>query len=147
MCDLTCSLFFSSLENVIFLSEEERSFFSREGRFSEEEARQLLRRTSSTDVCTVYSLGRWGGTWGCSSRPSGCPRGPLRTCSWLHLVCLITQSCLTLCDPVDCSPPAPLSMGFSRQEHWRVATPSSRGSSRPGHGTWVSGTAGSFFTV
>ena len=33
---------FSSLESVIFLSEEERSFFSREGRFSEEEARQLL---------------------------------------------------------------------------------------------------------
>ena len=22
------------------------------------------------------------------------------------------------CDPTDCSPPAPLSMGFSRQEHW-----------------------------
>ena len=28
------------------------------------------------------------------------------------------QSCLTLCDPVDCSPPAPLSMGFSRQGYW-----------------------------
>ena len=28
------------------------------------------------------------------------------------------QSCLTLCDPVDCSPPAPLSMGFSKQENW-----------------------------
>ena len=25
---------------------------------------------------------------------------------------------LTLCDPTDCSPPAPLSMGFSRQEAW-----------------------------
>ncbi|XP_057562785.1 SH3 domain and tetratricopeptide repeat-containing protein 1 [Hippopotamus amphibius kiboko] len=46
----------SDLENVIFLSEEERSFFSSEGRFSEEDARQLLRRTSSTDVCTLYSL-------------------------------------------------------------------------------------------
>ena len=23
-----------------------------------------------------------------------------------------------LCDPMDCSPQAPLSMGFSRQEHW-----------------------------
>uniref|UniRef100_A0A4W2HHN2 SH3 domain and tetratricopeptide repeats 1 n=1 Tax=Bos indicus x Bos taurus TaxID=30522 RepID=A0A4W2HHN2_BOBOX len=46
----------SDLENVIFLSEEERSFFSREGRFSEEEARQLLRRTSSTNVCTMYRL-------------------------------------------------------------------------------------------
>ena len=28
------------------------------------------------------------------------------------------QSCLTLCDPIDSSPPAPLSMGFSRQEYW-----------------------------
>ena len=30
------------------------------------------------------------------------------------------QSCLTLCDPMDCSPPgsSPLSMGFSRQEYW-----------------------------
>ena len=28
------------------------------------------------------------------------------------------QWCLTLCDPMDCSRQAPLSMGFSRQEHW-----------------------------
>ena len=28
------------------------------------------------------------------------------------------QSCLTLCDPMDCSCEAPLSMGFSRQEYW-----------------------------
>ena len=26
----------------------------------------------------------------------------------------VAQSCLTLCDPVDCS----LSMGFSRQQYW-----------------------------
>ena len=33
--------------------------------------------------------------------------------------CLITQSCLTLCDPVDCvACQAPLSMGFSTQEYW-----------------------------
>ena len=32
--------------------------------------------------------------------------------------CLVTQSCLTLCDPMDCSPQAPLSMGFSSQEYW-----------------------------
>ena len=29
---------------------------------------------------------------------------------------LITQSCLTLCDPMDCQ--TPLSMEFSRQEYW-----------------------------
>ena len=33
-------------------------------------------------------------------------------------VCSATQSCLTLCDPVDCGRQAPLSTGFSRQEYW-----------------------------
>ena len=33
------------------------------------------------------------------------------------VLCLAAQSCLTLCDPMDCSQ-APLSMGFSRQEYW-----------------------------
>ena len=28
------------------------------------------------------------------------------------------QSCPTLCDPIDSSPPAPPSLGFSRQEYW-----------------------------
>ena len=28
------------------------------------------------------------------------------------------QSCPTLCDPMDSSPQAPLSTGFSRQEDW-----------------------------
>ena len=30
----------------------------------------------------------------------------------------VTQSCPTLSDPMDCSLPAPPSMGFSRQEYW-----------------------------
>ena len=30
----------------------------------------------------------------------------------------LLQLCLTPCDPTDCSLPAPLSMGFSRQEYW-----------------------------
>ena len=32
--------------------------------------------------------------------------------------CLVAQSCPTLCDPMDCILPAPLSIGFSRQEYW-----------------------------
>nr|XP_012638892.1 SH3 domain and tetratricopeptide repeat-containing protein 1 isoform X2 [Microcebus murinus] len=48
----------TELENVIFLNEEERSFFGNEGRFSEEDARQLLRRMSAAAVCTGYSLDR-----------------------------------------------------------------------------------------
>ena len=30
----------------------------------------------------------------------------------------LLQPCLTLCDPLDCSPPGPLSVGFSRQVCW-----------------------------
>ena len=30
----------------------------------------------------------------------------------------VAQSCPTLCDPMACSPPGLLSMGFSRQEYW-----------------------------
>ena len=31
---------------------------------------------------------------------------------------LFTQSCLTFCDPMDCSPPGFSAMGFSSQEYW-----------------------------
>ena len=33
------------------------------------------------------------------------------------VLCLVAQSCPTLCDSLDCDQ-APLSMGFSRQEYW-----------------------------
>ena len=39
---------------------------------------------------------------------------------WCTPACQVAQSCLTLCHPVGCSRQAPLSMGFSRQEHWSV---------------------------
>ena len=46
--------------------------------------------------------------------------------------CLVTQSCLTLCDPVDCSPLGSSVHGIlqTRILEW-VAMPSSRGSSQP----------------
>ena len=31
---------------------------------------------------------------------------------------VLSQLCLTVCDPLDCSLPAPLSMGLSTQEYW-----------------------------
>ena len=31
---------------------------------------------------------------------------------------LVAQSCLTLCNPMDCSPPSSFVHGFSRQEYW-----------------------------
>ena len=30
----------------------------------------------------------------------------------------VAQSCRTLCDPMDCSPPGSPVLGFSRQEYW-----------------------------
>ena len=33
-------------------------------------------------------------------------------------MCLVAQSCLTLCNPLDVARQAPLSMGSSRQEYW-----------------------------
>ena len=43
------------------------------------------------------------------------------------VLCLVSLSCLTLCDPVDCSQQAPLSMGMLQAGilEW-VAMPSSR---------------------
>ena len=36
------------------------------------------------------------------------------------IMCLVTRLCLTLCDPMDCSPSAPLSMGIlqARKLEW-----------------------------
>ena len=46
---------------------------------------------------------------------------PQGTLSYLILACVHAQSlqsCLTLCNPMDCSLPGSLSVGFSRQEYW-----------------------------
>ena len=37
---------------------------------------------------------------------------------FFHMCMSVAQSCLTLCDPTDCTDQALRSMGFSRQEHW-----------------------------
>ena len=48
-------------------------------------------------------------------------------------VCLVTQSCLTLCNPRDCSPPGSSVHGFSRQEYWSgLPCPPPRDLSDPG---------------
>ena len=48
--------------------------------------------------------------------------------------------------PWTAAPQAPLSMGFSRQEYWSVAMPSSRGSSQPRDRTQIFHIAGGVFT-
>jgi len=43
----------------------------------------------------------------------------------MYLKKIVTQLCLTLCDPMDCSHQAHRSMEFSRQEYWSGLTFSS----------------------
>ena len=61
---------------------------------------------------------------------------------------LVAQSCLTLCDPMDCSPPGTSVHGILQERilEW-VAMPFSRGSSWPRDWTQVPCTAGRFFTI
>ena len=66
----------------------------------------------------------------------------------MYTCVLVSQLCLALCDPTDCSPP-----GFSvhvilqaRILEW-TAFPFSRGSSQPRDHSLVSCIAGRFFTV
>ena len=51
---------------------------------------------------------------------------------------LVTQSCLTLCDPWTVARQAPLSVGFCRQEYWsRLLFPSPGDLPNPGIGRWI----------
>ena len=63
------------------------------------------------------------------------------------MLCLVTQSCLTLCNPMDCSLPGSSVQGIlqGRILEW-VAYPSSRGSSQPRNWTGVSCIAGGFLS-
>ena len=61
---------------------------------------------------------------------------------------LVAQSCPTLCDPMDCSPPgSSVHEIFQARILERVAIPCSRGSFQPRDQTRVSWIEGRFFTV
>ena len=65
-----------------------------------------------------------------------------------YSVTLVTQSCPTLCDPKDCSPPGSSPHGIiqARILEW-VAIPFSRESSQLSDQICISCTEGRFFTV
>ena len=69
-------------------------------------------------------------------------------CTCLRVKVLIAQLCLTLCHPMDCSPPCSSVHGIlqARILEW-VAMPSSRASFQPRDQTPVSCIAGRFFRV
>ena len=61
---------------------------------------------------------------------------------------LVTQLYLTICDPMDCSPPgSSVHRDSPGKNMGRVAMPSSRGSSQTRNRTRVSCIAGGFFTA
>ena len=93
---------------------------------------------------------QWGGAvccpWGRGSTAASPQfQFPLDPCV---RVCLVAQSCLTLCDSRYCSPPGSSVHGIlqARLLEW-VAMPSSRGSSQPRDGIQVSHIAGRFSTI
>ena len=69
-------------------------------------------------------------------------------CVCVCVCVLVAQLCLTLCDPMDCSPPASDVRGIlqTRILEW-VAILLSKGSSQPRDQTWVSCIASMFFTI
>ena len=55
------------------------------------------------------------------------------------VMCLVAQSCLWLCDPMDCNPPGSRPWGFSRQEYWSgwpCLPPGEVSIKIPGTSTW-----------
>ena len=108
----------------------------------------VLRRRLSALQCDVD----WGRVRQCRRQrrlASGKEKGvPF---SWGLRMCKLLQSCLTLCNPVDCSPPGSSLHGIlqARMLEW-VAMPSSRGSSPPRdrtHVAFVSFVGSRFFTT
>ena len=67
--------------------------------------------------------------------------------NYCAVLCLVAQSCLSLCNPMDLALQAPLSLGIlqARILEW-VAVPSSRGSSQPKKRAGTSYIVGGFFT-
>ena len=68
--------------------------------------------------------------------------------TFLTLESVVTQSCLTLCNPMNCSPPGSCVHGIllASTLEW-IAIPFSRGFSQTRHQTCVSHTASRFFII
>ena len=91
----------------------------------------------------------WGFPCGSAGKEATCNAGDLGSIFIYDVLCMnLLQLCLTLCNPLDCSPPGSSVHGIlqARILEW-VAIPFSRGSSWPRDQTQVSCIAGRFFTV
>ena len=97
---------------------------------------------------TVHSVSRVRHNLATEQKPPKQHIDPRSAEASLKVKVLVTQSCLNLCDPMDCSLPVSSVHGISQARilEW-VAIPFSRGSSRPKDRTWVSYVAGTLFTI
>ena len=76
--------------------------------------KEHLRPTNFGDVSLIFWLQpSWSSLFKLCSH-----LGKHQFISSVPCCCLVTQLCLTLFDPMDCSCQAPLSMELSRQEYW-----------------------------
>ena len=77
-----------------------------------------------------------------------CTHAGQAACYWNGVLCLVTQLCLTLFKPRNCSPPGSWVHGILQVRilEW-VAMPSSKGSSQLRNWTQVSHIAGRFFNI
>ena len=103
-------------------------------------------------VSISYSRGSsWPRIWTCVSCASCTDRILYHWATWeaLASVCALPTQSLpslpALCDPMDCSWPGSLSMGFSRQEYWSGCQALLQGIFPPRDRTCVSCIAGGFF--
>ena len=118
------------------------------------------RGINSCGVWTQLPWGMWGSwfphqgltpnllDWKADHQPLGHRKVPAQSELHMKVKALGAQSCPTLCNPMDCSPPGSSVHGIlqARILEWG-AIPFSRGSSQPGDQTQVSCIAGRLFTV
>ena len=80
----------------------------------------LLSRLSRVRLCATPEMAAHQAplSWDSPGKNTGVGCHFLLQCMKVKHESEVTQLCLTLCDPIDGSPPGPLSLGFSRQEHW-----------------------------
>ena len=104
--------------------------------------------------CDLHMFTHWG-AWGTCCFLRSFPISSLgnycdynKSHKFLCCCCLVSKSCLTLCDPIDCSSTGSCAQGTSQARivKW-IAISVSSGSSQPRYGTHISCLSWEFFTI
>ena len=113
---------------------------------------QELNQGHSSEKCQILTTKPLGNSqdkmfYDTKSINTSVKKTSVRTCTLLASKVLVAQSCPTLCDPMNCSPPGSSVQGILQAGtlEW-VAISFSRGSSQPRDWTQVSWIAARFFT-